>query len=149
MSDKDTKITLIGSSLAKEGLEFIFEGESQECARCKLKNTCMKLEKGRRYRIVAVRGDTVHECFIHEGGVKAVDVVKAPIKATVGSRKAVEGSKVVYEIPKCKELDCDLYELCHPRGLRSGDKCTIIEINGSVDDECCLGYSMKKVELGL
>jgi hypothetical protein len=42
-----------------------------------------------------------------------------------------------------------MYELCHPLGLMDGDKCTITNILGNIDDECAMGYSLKKVELKL
>ena len=49
MDDTETFITLIGKKLAKEGEEFFFEGEAPECEQSRLKNTCMGLERGRRY----------------------------------------------------------------------------------------------------
>jgi uncharacterized protein (UPF0179 family) len=147
MDDNDTLITLIGSRLAKEGVEFIFEGETKECQKCKMKNTCMNLEKGRRYGIINVRHGVLHECFIHDKGVLVVEVVKSPVITTIGSRKAVEGAGIRYEPIKCNEFDCSMYELCHPLGLMNGDKCTITSVLGNIDDECAMGYSLKKVEL--
>jgi uncharacterized protein len=85
MEDMDTTITLIGTRLAKEGAEFFFDGETPECEQCKLKNTCMSLEKGKKYRVVKVRNDTLHECFVHDKGAMVVDVVKAPIFALLDS----------------------------------------------------------------
>lgn len=101
MTESDTKITLIGSRLAREGLEFIFKGEMPECKKCRLKNTCLNLEPGRRYKVVRIKSQDIHECFLHDsGGVLAVDVSRAPITTSVESRKAVQGgAKIMYEPP--------------------------------------------------
>jgi len=145
----ETIITLIGSRLAKEGMDFIFEGESNECNKCKLKNTCLNLEKGRRYKVVKIKTPSVHECFLHDGGVIAVEVVKSPVIAILDSRKAIKGAKISYEPPKCKEIPDDLYDLFYPQGLRTGDKCTITNIFENIEEEGMCSSPMKKVELQL
>ncbi|MGP8321593.1 MAG: UPF0179 family protein [Methanosarcinaceae archaeon] len=149
MTDKNTKITLIGSRLAKEGLTFTFIGETPECAKCNLKSTCMNLEKGRIYEIISVRNNTVHNCAIHDGDVMAVDVINAPIITSMDSRKAVEGAKIRYESSNCDEIECDMYDLCHPKGVVKGDRYTIIQVIGNMDDKCSLGYTLKKVKLAI
>ncbi|MFA0822051.1 MAG: UPF0179 family protein [Methanomethylovorans sp.] len=145
----ETTITLIGARLAKEGMDFIFEGESNECNKCKLKNTCLNLEKGRRYKVVKIKTPSVHECFLHDGGVIAVEVVKSPVIAILDSRKAIKGAKISYEPPKCKEIPDDLYDLFYPQGLRTGDKCTITTIFENIEEEGMCSSPMKKVELQL
>jgi hypothetical protein len=55
MADAKPKVTLIGKELAKNGLEFIYEGMIDECTPCRLNKACNNLLKGRRYRIVGVR----------------------------------------------------------------------------------------------
>lgn len=147
MTETDTKITLIGSRLAREGLEFIFKGEMPECKKCRLKNTCLNLEPGRRYRVVRIKSKDIHECFLHDSGVLAVDVSRAPITASVESRKAVEGAKIMYEPAKCGKRECGEYETCHPEGLLKGDKCKIVEVLESLDSKCEAGSSLKKVKL--
>ncbi len=149
MVEIDTTITLIGSRLAKEGMDFIFEGESNECNKCKLKNTCLNLEKGRRYKVVKIKTPSVHECFLHDGGVIAVEVVKSPVLAILDSRKAIKGAKISYEPPKCKEIPDNLYDLFFPQGLRTGDKCTITNIFENIESEGMCASPMKKVELQL
>lgn len=149
MVEVDTTITLIGSRLAKEGMDFIFEGESNECNKCKLKNTCLNLEKGRRYKVVRIKTPSVHECFLHDSGVIAVEVVKSPVVAILESRKAIKGAKISYEPPKCKEVPDEMYDLFFPEGLRTGDKCTIINVLESIEDEGICASPMKKVELQL
>jgi len=147
MTESDIKITLIGSRLAREGLEFIFKGEMPECKKCRLKNTCLNLEPGRRYRVEGVRSNDIHECFLHDSGVLAVDVHKVPILTTMESRKAVDGAKTMYEPPRCGKKECETYEICHPEGLSRGDKCKIVEVLESPDSKCEAGHSLKKVKL--
>lgn len=148
MTDTDTTITLVGSRLAKEGADFVFLGESRECQKCKLKRTCLNLEPGRKYRIVKMRGDTVHECFIHDAGVIAVEVVSSPIVAAIDSKKAIAGARISYERPKCSSYDDSLYDLMNPEGIKSGDKCTVARVIENID-EGLSGCSLKKVELKL
>jgi uncharacterized protein (UPF0179 family) len=76
MSEASTQITLIGTKLATVGMEFTFNGSTPECETCKLRNTCMNLEPARRYRVLGTRGELIHECPIHEAGVRAVEVTE-------------------------------------------------------------------------
>lgn len=146
MKEEKKITTLIGIKLAKEGEEFIFLGEAKKCESCKLRNSCMNLQLGRRYRIEKVKKDTKHECFIHEDGVYVVEVEEAPITAAIGARKAFEGSKIVFEMPECDKIPCELRDFCFPLGLKKGDKCTILKVMDMPGD-CKKGYSLKLVEV--
>ncbi|MHC1570745.1 MAG: UPF0179 family protein [Methermicoccaceae archaeon] len=147
MEEMDTIITLIGSEVATEGYEFIFRGGATECRTCRLKNACLNLHEGSKYRVVRLRDAPVHDCPLHEGGVKAVEVVEAPFLVAIESRKAFAGSKVVYTPVECGENGCSMYELCHPMGLDEGDKCTITRVVGNMPESCPKGISLKLVEL--
>ena len=147
MADSDTIITLVGSRLANEGMTFTFVGEAPDCGKCNLKSTCMNLEKGRIYTITNVRSTTIHDCVVHDGGVIAVDVNIAPVTCSMDPRKAVEGAKTRYDSPVCDEVECGMYDICHPKGVKNGDKCTIVKVIGNLDEDCILGYSLKKVEI--
>ncbi len=142
----DTMITLVGSRLAKKGEDFVFLGESRECQKCKLKKTCLNLETGRKYRITEIKNNTIHECSIHDTGVLAVEVMPSPIVALIDSKKAIAGAKIVYERPKCTEVEEELQDLVNPEGIKNGDKCTVSLVLGNVD-EGYTGCSLKKVEL--
>jgi uncharacterized protein (UPF0179 family) len=146
MSEASTQITLIGTKLATIGMEFTFNGPTPECETCKLRNTCINLEPQRRYRVLGVRGELVHECPIHEAGVRAVEVAESPIIAAFDARKAFPGSKIVFEPVKCDQADCSMYEICHPAGLREGEKYTIVEVVGEAPEECPRGNVLKLVE---
>ena len=117
MSEASTQITLIGTKLASIGMEFTFVGSTPECESCKLRNTCINLEPRRRYRVLGTRGELVHECPIHEAGVRAVEVAESPIIAAFDARKAFPGSKIVFETMKCDDPECSMYDMCHPIGI--------------------------------
>ncbi len=146
MSEAATQITLIGIKLATVGMEFTFNGPTPECDTCKLRNTCINLEPNRRYRVLGVKGELIHECPIHEAGVRAVEVTESPIIAAFDARKAFPGSKVVFEPVKCDNRDCSMYEICHPVGLKEGERYTVVEVVGESPEECPRGNVLKLVE---
>ncbi|HSD58687.1 MAG TPA: UPF0179 family protein [Methanotrichaceae archaeon] len=146
MSEASTQITLIGIKLATIGMEFTFNGPTPECETCKLRNTCINLEPQRRYRVLGVRGEMVHECPIHEAGVRAVEVAESPIIAAFDARKAFPGSKIVFEPVRCDQTECSMYEICHPAGLKEGERYTIVEVVGEAPEECPRGNVLKLVE---
>ncbi|NPV62274.1 MAG: UPF0179 family protein [Methanotrichaceae archaeon] len=146
MSEAATQITLIGTKLATIGMEFTFFGPTPECDTCKLRNTCINLEPHHRYRVLGIRGELVHECPIHEAGVRAVEVAESPIIAAFDARKAFPGSKIVFEPVRCDETDCSMYEICHPSGLKAGERYTVVEVVGEAPEECPCGNVLKLVE---
>jgi uncharacterized protein (UPF0179 family) len=107
----------------------------------------MNLEPGRRYRILGVRGELVHDCPIHEEGVRAVEITESPIISSLDSRKAFAGSKIAFEPLECDESECAMFDICHPSGLKAGDRYTIVEVVGEAPEDCPRGYSLKLVEL--
>jgi hypothetical protein len=147
MVDLNSSITLIGTRLAKIGNEFIFCGASAECEGCRLKNTCNNLKEGVKYRIVSIRNGQIHSCALHDTGVYAVEVIPAPTIALVESKKAFNGSKIVYEPPACGKVECEHYKRCHPPWLKMGEKYTIVELLREESPECAAGYSLKAVVL--
>ncbi len=68
-------VTLIGKLLAKENLEFVYNGAPKECYVCNLKGGCLNLEKGKRYRIIKIR-DMIHKCILHENYAVVIEVEK-------------------------------------------------------------------------
>jgi uncharacterized protein (UPF0179 family) len=146
MSEASTQITLIGMKLATIGMEFTFLGPTPECETCKLRNTCINLEPNHRYRVLGIRGELVHECPIHEAGVRAVEVAESPIIAAFDARKAFPGSKIVFEPVRCDETECSMYEICHPSGLKAGERYTVVEVVGEAPEECPRGNVLKMVE---
>jgi hypothetical protein len=139
--------TLVGAKQAKVGEEFLFLGAVEKCKTCKLSNSCTNLEVGRRYRIEKVRKGIKHDCPIHEDGVCVVEVIEPAITAAIEARMAFEGSKIVFVISDCKERTCELYDFCHPLGLKNGDKCTISKVIGNTPVDCKKGIPLKLVEI--
>jgi uncharacterized protein (UPF0179 family) len=147
MEESDTMITLIGTKLAKVGIEFIFKGFVKECEPCKFNKTCLGLNVGSKYRITGIRNGGTLECFIHDAGVRAVEVVEAPIVMGIEPRKAIKGSKIVYEPVICDNFTCDNSRVCRPVGLKKGDKFTIINVVGELSGSCEKGYMLKVAEV--
>ena len=147
MADDDIIITLIGTKLAKVGCEFVYKGPADDCDPCRIKNVCLNLRKGAKYRIVNLRPGVVHDCEIHDGGVKTVEVVESPITANVDARKAIKGSKIVYSTPKCVHKKCGMRDACIPEGVQDGDRYVVTEVIGALPEECAEGYTLNVVEL--
>ncbi|WP_455645889.1 UPF0179 family protein [Methanosphaera sp.] len=137
-------ITLIGKSLAKEGLVFTFYGGSSKCESCRFSRTCLNLEKGRKYKITSVKKVT-HKCPLHkEGKVQTIEVEPATIRTAVETKKSYKGSTIIFRTQDC-ELECENYDICHPEGLYNDDKCQIEEIGPELT--CKAGNNLTEVIL--
>jgi uncharacterized protein (UPF0179 family) len=145
MSDAKTKVTLIGTVLAKQGIEFIYEGEAAECNSCKVKKACNNLQIGRKYRIVSVRS-THHECMVHLNGATAVEVMEAPVTALINADMAIVNSKIKVDL-SCNKSDCKSYPLCRPDGVVDGEKYIVTEVLGNASDICPKGRALKLVDI--
>jgi uncharacterized protein (UPF0179 family) len=145
MAQTKPKVTLIGTELAKQGLEFIYEGELDDCGSCKVRKACNNLRSGKRYRIVGIR-PARHECLVHLNGTCAVEVVESPIAALIGSEKAIKNTRIQYEFV-CNREECESYLLCHPEGIVEGEKYTVLEVLGTSPDACERGKQLTLVEL--
>jgi len=145
MTEAKTKVTLVGTVLAKPGVEFVYEGEVAECGTCKVKKACNNLTKGHRYRIVTVRS-THHECIIHLNGATAVEVIDAPATMLINADMAMMNSRVKIEF-SCNKTDCRSFSLCHPDGVVEGEKYIIAEVVGNAPDICDKGRALKMVEI--
>ncbi|WNY28130.1 hypothetical protein MmiEs2_03120 [Methanimicrococcus stummii] len=135
-----TKITVIGSRLAKPGETFFFLGEQEDCKRCNIRGTCLNLDLGRKYEIVSVRNDNLLKCALHDGGVLAVSVQNAPVEAYIDAKKAVAGSTVTFTPSKVKleegHIDNGIDDsLFTPKGLTKGDKCLVKEVFEGIEVE--------------
>jgi uncharacterized protein (UPF0179 family) len=123
MTGKKTKVTLIGVTLARPGLEFVYEGgPCSDCETCKVRKTCHNLQPGRKYQIVAIRSNTRHDCPVHEDAAIAVDVVEGTIVALISADMAIVISKI-------------------------SEKYVVGEVLGNAPDICERGRSLKLVEL--
>jgi hypothetical protein len=145
MAEVKTKVTLVGTVLAKQGIEFIYEGEFAGCETCKVKKACNNLQTGRKYRIVSVR-TTHHECMIHLNGATAVEVIEAPITMLINADMAIVNSKIKPDL-SCNKSDCPIFQLCHPDGVVEGEKYVVTDVLGNVSESCKKGRMLKRVEM--
>ncbi len=145
MADTKTKVTLVGTVLAQQGAEFIYEGEVDGCDSCKVKKACNNLQKGRKYRIVSVRA-TRHDCSVHLNGTTTVEVTDAPITMLINPEMAIVNSKIKPEL-SCNRSDCRSFSLCRPDGVVEGEKYIVADVLGNAPDICEKGRSLKLVEI--
>jgi uncharacterized protein (UPF0179 family) len=138
-------VTLVGTVLAKPGIEFIYEGEANECDTCKVKKACNNLQKGRKYRILTVR-TTHHECPVHLNGATAVEVAEASITALINADMAITNSKIKLELT-CNKSDCRSFPLCRPDGANEGEKYVVSDVLGNAPDICEKGRALKLVDI--
>ncbi|HZK29978.1 MAG TPA: UPF0179 family protein [Methanoregula sp.] len=145
MAEVKTKVTLVGTVMAKQGVEFIYEGEVAGCDTCKVKKACNNLQPGRKYRIVSVR-TTHHECGVHLNGTTAVEVIDAPVTALINADMAMVNSKIKLEL-SCSKNECRSYPLCRPDGVVTGEKYIVHTVLGKPSDVCEKGRALKLVEI--
>ncbi len=145
MGETKQKVTLIGSILARQGLEFVYEGMAPECSSCSVAKACGNLKAGRRYRITGVRAAT-HPCAVHEGGATAVEVEEAAVQALLSAEMAIRNSRIRFEA-SCNREDCGSYPLCCPDGVITGESYIVSTVIGTPDDPCRKGRTLKLVEL--
>jgi len=146
MAEPKQKVTLIGKCLAERGLEFVYEGDVQECRTCKLWKVYHNLQAGKKYQVVGIRKNTDQECQVHRGGICAVEVIEAPVVTLIQADRAILNSRIHYESP-CTRTDCRSYALCHPDGIIDGEKYTVAKVLGNAPDICEKGRTLKLVEL--
>lgn len=139
-------VTLIGELQARVGYRFSYSEPPNLCRDCRLYDVCIGvLEPGRLYEVVKVRG-VKHRCLIHEGGVKVVEVVEAPVSAALPSKMAVEGLIIQYRPITCELHDCKLHSLCSPKWLKPNDRCRVVEVVSS-KLSCSRGLNLAEVRL--
>lgn len=145
MVGEKSKITLIGTTLARPGLEFVYQGALPACDHCKVKKACNNLRVGRKYRIVSVR-NTRHDCQVHLNGASAVECVESPVVALIGGDMAIVNSRILFECT-CTRTECKAYDLCRPDGIIEGDRYLVGEVLGNPPAACERGRALKLVEL--
>ena len=141
------KISLIGRSLAKEGVIFTYSGQADECAKCKLVNICQDLENGNRYRVIKVRKKE-HDCPVHEKGkVVVVEIEEASLELSLSNRKAMEGAVVELDIEGCPLIWCPNHGYCRRELFSKGQKVSVIKVGKVMD--CPRGLKLKRSQVKL
>lgn len=136
---KTTIVTLIGKAQAKVGHIFIYLGPIAECKECTLKNICLNLEKGRRYRITKLR-DMEHKCKIFSDGVRVVEVERTTFRASIPKNLAINGSVITASLPDCGRIGCDYWKICHPTAVEKDAKLRIYDTEESIP--CPAGFNI-------
>ena len=130
-------VTLVGTRLAEEGEEFVYQGEASACEGCPYRKQCLNLVEGRRYRVTSVRDDTqVLDCAVHDTGVRAVEVEPAAVTANVPSKAAYAGSVASLAGP-CPHVECPSHPYCEPQGAAFDHEYRIESVDGDPPHEVC------------
>ncbi len=137
-------VTVVGEQQCRIGFEFVFGGPLAECRDCKVKNVCFHLDPNRRYKVTDIR-EVHHECRMHEGGVRVVEVERLPTKGALPKMTAVEGAMITFEVNGCKSIGCPHFRLCRPRGAAEGMRFRIVQVDEEL--ECPKGKNMRAVLL--
>ncbi len=136
-------VTVVGELQCKRGFEFVYGGPLAECRDCKVRNICFHLDENKWYKVTEVR-DVHHDCKIHEGGVRVVEVERIPTRAALPSRLAIDGATVTYEESDCNRFGCPNYKFCHPLSTFSGMRFKITAVDVKELD-CQRGDKLKAV----
>jgi len=137
-------VTVVGESQCKKGFEFVFGGPLADCRDCKVRNVCFHLEQNRWYRVTEVR-DVHHECKIHEGGVRVVEVERMPTKAALPKDSAHEGSMITFMESDCDRRACPSFKVCRPLGAMEGMRFRVASVEQEI--ECPRGRKLTVVSL--
>lgn len=142
-----TTVTLVGTRLAEEGQEFVYQGETDACEGCPYRDQCLNLTEGRRYRVSTVRdGGNTLDCAVHDSGVTAVEVEPSSLTVNVPSSTAYAGSKATLAGP-CPHTDCPSHEYCEPPGGDFDEEYRIETVVGDPPhDHCFLDRDLTLVE---
>ncbi len=132
-----SQVTLIGTRLASEGTEFVYQGEASGCEGCPYRDQCLNLRTGVKYRVTDVRDNAqTLECAVHDDGVTAVEVETVPVRANVANDDAYAGNRTALEGP-CPHVDCPSHEYCVPDGAEMDAEYRIQEVVGEPPHEFC------------
>jgi len=144
MITEDKIITIVGTVMAKEGAEFIYDGPIDACESCKVAKVChnAKLRVGRRYVVTSVR-PTTHSCAVHPGGATAVEVTDADIQMYLPKDMANRRTRFNFE-PFCNETNCRFFTLCNPAGVTPGISYLIKETGEISENLPCGRKDLKK-----
>jgi len=138
-------VTLVGELQAKPGFKFIFQGASEFCAKCKLREVCvMKLEPNTIYKVVEVLKKK-HKCPLREGWVVVAKVVEAEVEALLEAKMAVEDAIITFKRRKCDNSDCAMWSICQSPYVKEGERYRVLRVER--EGVFCDGRKMLKVLL--
>lgn len=137
-------LTVIGEALAKPGLVFRYQGETDPaCAQCKLHKVChgKDLKTGRDYTVKKVR-DVKHDvCHVFDGMVQVVEIDPKPLPVRVTIPvSATRGTGYSKRWEECG-VACLLKQHCNAPALKEGVTMPLVAVEGDVP--CLVGRKLK------
>ena len=121
-------VTLVGELQAKPGFKFVFQGASELCAKCKLREVCvMKLEPNTVYKVVEVLKKR-HKCPLREGWVVVARVVEAEVEALLDAKMAVEDAIITFKRGKCDNANCAVWNICQSPYVKEGERYRVLRV---------------------
>jgi len=136
-------VTLVPEYLARSGSLFLFIGPSTPCSTCRYRGVCVdNLVEGRVYEVLQVIPKKRFRCPLHGADVVPVEATTPLLEAALPERMARIGAIVKFSPPQGCGVDCPSIDLCHPPGLRAGDKVRIVEVLKEKKVECPRGERM-------
>jgi len=143
--DVEPVVTLVGELQAKPGFKFIFQGASEACANCKLREVCVtKLEPNTVYKVVEVL-EKRHKCPLREGWVVVAKVVEAEVEALLDAKMAVQDAIITFKRRKCDNVGCAMWSICQSPYVKEGGKYKVLRVEK--EGVFCDGKKMLKVLL--
>lgn len=137
-------LTVVGENLAKPGLVFRYQGETDPgCAACKLHKVCHGggLKRERDYVITNVRPVQHDVCHVFEGKVQIVEVDPRPLSVRVAiPASATRGTGVSKHWVECG-ASCLLKQHCNAAALPEGVTAALEKVEGDVP--CLVGRKLK------
>jgi uncharacterized protein (UPF0179 family) len=137
-------ITLIATSQARPGFEFVYQGPAPVCRTCPYRHACLTLDVGRRYQVHKVRPVT-HPCALQESEAAVVEVSVVPRSLVVESRMAVVGSSFDGSRFNCSRVDCPNWDGCAGPSVPAKQRYRIEKVHPE-PAECRIGRSLKRVD---
>jgi len=138
------EITLIATSQARPGFEFVFQGAAPVCRTCPYRHACLTLDPGRRYAITKVR-PVEHPCALQETQANVVEVQPISRPLVVAPLSAVVGSSVEVGRYACQRLDCPNWSICAGPSLPPKQRYRIEKVHPE-PVECRIGRTLKRVD---
>ena len=125
------KMTILGPAQARLGYLFAFKEIPTLCLACEYKKACLEnLDKERIYTVKKITSKEL-QCILRKSKGILVEVEEADIDLLIREEIAIPSAVLTYEPSICPE-NCLTYTLCHPLGLKSGDRYVISKVKKSV-----------------
>jgi uncharacterized protein len=138
------RVTVVGERWARPGARFYNEQPCEVAEACPVAKACQNLPYGREYDVVAVRPVHHASCVVHEAGARVVEVVEAPLRATL-DRSKTRGTAARWSPPVCHIRGCANWDRCFPHGVEAGREYVLERVEEAL--KCPMGHQLVGVQL--